>query len=224
MKLGENPKKVFNTGCPSIDIAKEVVEDNSQLFDVFDKYAGSGKKQNLIDGYVVVMQHPVTTEHNDSRRHIDTTLEALSEIKKPVLWFWPNVDAGADGTSKGIRVFRELKDASNFHFFKNMEPNDFLILLKFADCLIGNSSVGIRECAYIGVPVVNIGTRQAGRERAVNVVDCDYIKEQISEAINIQMLHGKYPSDNIYGDGQSGLKIAQLLAEVPLQFDKKITY
>ena len=105
-----------------------------------------------------------------------------------------------------------------------MEPNDFLKLLKHADCLIGNSSVGIRECAYIGVPVVNIGTRQAGRERAVNVIDCDYQKDQILAAINKQMLHGKYPSDNIYGDGQSGTKIAQLLAEVPLQFDKKITY
>lgn len=224
LKLGENPTYVFNTGCPSIDIAKDVLEDSNQLFDVFEKYSGSGKKQNLKDGYVVVMQHPVTTEYNESRQHIETTLEALSEIEKPVLWFWPNVDAGADGTSKGIRVFRELKDASNFHFFKNMEPNDFLKLLKHADCLIGNSSVGIRECAYIGVPVVNIGTRQAGRERAVNVIDCDYNKAQILEAINKQMLHGKYPSDNIYGDGQSGEKIAILLAEAPLQFDKKITY
>jgi len=224
LKLGENPTYVFNTGCPSIDIAKDVLEDSKQLFDVFEKYSGSGKKQNLKDGYVVVMQHPVTTEYNESRQHIETTLEALSEIKKPVLWFWPNVDAGADGTSKGIRVFREVKDASNFHFFKNMEPDDFLTLLKHADCLIGNSSVGIRECAYIGVPVVNIGTRQAGRDRAVNVIDCDYQKDQILAAINKQMLHGKYPADNIYGDGQSGTKIAQLLAEVPLQFDKKITY
>jgi UDP-hydrolysing UDP-N-acetyl-D-glucosamine 2-epimerase len=224
LNLGENPEFVFNTGCPSIDIAKVVLEDNNQLFDVFGKYVGSGKKLSLKDGYVVVMQHPVTTEYNESRRHIDTTLEALSEIDKPILWFWPNVDAGADGTSKGIRVFREVKDASNFHFFKNMEPNDFLKLLKYADCLIGNSSVGIRECAYIGVPVVNIGTRQAGRQRAGNVVDCDYIKEQIFEAINMQMLHGKYPSDNVYGSGKSGSKIAQLLADVPLQFDKKITY
>ncbi len=224
LKLGENPEFVFNTGCPSIDIAKEVLEDSEKLFDVFEKYMGSGKKQNLNHGYVVVMQHPVTTEYNQSRQHIETTLDALSEIKKPVLWFWPNVDAGADGTSKGIRVFRELKDTSNFHFFKNMEPNDFLILLKYADCLVGNSSVGIRECAYIGVPVVNIGSRQTGRERGKNVVDCDYKKEQIINAINQQIVNGKYPLDNIYGDGQSGKKIANLLSEVPIQFDKKISY
>jgi UDP-hydrolysing UDP-N-acetyl-D-glucosamine 2-epimerase len=224
LKLGENPEFVFNTGCPSIDIAKVVLEDSEKLFDVFEKYMGSGKKQNLNQGYVVVMQHPVTTEYNQSRQHIETTLDALSEIKKPVLWFWPNVDAGADGTSKGIRVFRELKDTSNFHFFKNMEPNDFLKLLKHADCLIGNSSVGIRECAYIGVPVVNIGSRQTGRERGKNVVDCDYNKEQIINAINQQIINGKYPLDNIYGDGQSGKKIANLLSEVPLQFDKRISY
>lgn len=224
IKLGENPEMVFNTGCPSIDLAKEVLENPVMDFNLFEKYSGSGRVLDISDGYVVVMQHPVTTEYNESRQHIEITLGALSEIKKPVLWFWPNVDAGADGTSKGIRVFREVKDASNFHFFKNMEPNDFLKLLKYAKCLIGNSSVGIRECAYIGVPVVNIGTRQAGRERSVNVIDCDYDKVQILNAINRQMVHGKYKSDSIYGDGQSGVKIAQLLAEVPFKFDKKIAY
>ena len=224
LKLGENPEFVFNTGCPSIDIAKEVLEDSKQLFDVFDKYMGSGKKLNLNNGYVVVMQHPVTTEYNQSRQHIETTLDALSEIKKPVLWFWPNVDAGADGTSKGIRVFREFKDTSNFHFFKNMESDDFLILLNHANCLVGNSSAGIRECSYLGVPVVNIGTRQAGRERGLNVIDCNYENVEILNAINFQIQKGKYQSDKIYGDGASGYKIADLLANLQLQFDKKITY
>lgn len=224
IRLGENPQFVFNTGCPSIDIAKQVLVRSDDLFNVFEKYSGSGKKLDLRDGYVVVMQHPVTTEYNESRKHIEITIEALTEIKKPILWFWPNVDAGADGTSKGIRVFREVRDTSNFHFFKNMEPDDFLILLKHANCLVGNSSVGIRECAYIGVPVINVGTRQAGRERAMNVIDCDYQKERILQAINKQMMHGRYQSDSIYGKGKSGAKIAQLLAEVPLQFEKKLTY
>jgi UDP-N-acetylglucosamine 2-epimerase len=152
------------------------------------------------------------------------TLEAISQIKKPVLWFWPNVDAGADGTSKGIRVFRETKDFPNFHFFKNMEPKDFITLLNNALCLIGNSSVGIRECAFLGVPVVNIGSRQAGRERGVNVIDCDYSTIEITQAVQNQISRARYPSDNIYGNGKSGEKIAQILAEIPLQFDKKITF
>ncbi len=224
IKLGENPEMVFNTGCPSIDLAAEVLENPSFDFDLFEKYSGSGKKLDLSNGYLVVMQHPVTTEHESSRNHIEITLEALHELNKPILWFWPNVDAGADGTSKGIRVFRETKDASNFHFFKNMKPNDFLRLLKNADCLIGNSSVGIRECAFLGVPVVNIGSRQSGRDRGANVIDVNYDKESIKNAILKQIENGHKHSDTIYGNGTAGEKIANLLAELPLIFDKKLMY
>jgi UDP-hydrolysing UDP-N-acetyl-D-glucosamine 2-epimerase len=224
VKLGENNAFVYNTGCPSIDLAQEVLDNPSFDFDVFEKYGGTGKKLDLSNGYLVVMQHPVTTEHEQSREHIDITLQAIHELNKPILWFWPNVDAGADGTSKGIRVFRETSDASNFHFFKNMEPQDFLRLLKNADCLIGNSSVGIRECAFLGVPVVNIGSRQAGRDRGANVMDVDYNKAQIKEAILTQIKNGHQQKDSIYGDGTAGKKIADLLASVPLQFDKKLMY
>ncbi|MDO3384247.1 UDP-N-acetylglucosamine 2-epimerase, partial [Gilvimarinus sp. SDUM040013] len=105
-------------------------------------------------GYLVVMQHPVTTEYKQSKNDVTTTLEAIQELNIPTFWFWPNVDAGSDGTSSGIRTFRELKKPTNIRFFKNMEPNDFLRLLKNSQCLIGNSSVGIRECSYLGVPVV----------------------------------------------------------------------
>ncbi|MDZ4667971.1 MAG: UDP-N-acetylglucosamine 2-epimerase [bacterium] len=224
VKLGENSEFVFNTGCPSIDLANEVLNNPAFDFDLFEKYGGSGKKLDLSKGYLVVMQHPVTTEHEQSRGHIEITLEALHELNKPILWFWPNVDAGADGTSKGIRVFRETKNSSNFHFFKNMEPNDFLKLLKNSDCLIGNSSVGIRECAFLGVPVVNIGSRQSGRDRGANVIDVNHEKESIKSAILQQIKNGHQQKDSIYGDGKAGEKIANLLAELPLQFDKKLMY
>lgn len=224
IKLGENPEFVFNTGCPSIDLAKEVISNNVVQFDVFKKYTGSGKILNLSNGYLVVMQHPVTTEYNAAREQIEITLNAMSELNLPIMWFWPNVDAGADGTSKGIRVFRETRDASNFHFFKNMEPNDFLLLLKNSKCLIGNSSVGIRECAYLGVPVVNLGTRQSGRKRGLNVIDVDYNKDDIKEAVLRQLKSDFIQSDFIYGDGHAGQKIADLLFSVELKFDKKIAY
>jgi UDP-N-acetylglucosamine 2-epimerase len=103
----------------------------------------------------------------------------VSELNVPTIWFWPNVDAGSDGTPKGIRGFRETRPADNILFFKNMEPYDFLLLLKNARCLIGNSSVGIRESSFMGVPVVNIGSRQSGRERGRNVIDTDYDKKSI---------------------------------------------
>ncbi len=224
VKMGEDETKVYLTGCPSIDLADEILQNPAFTFNPFEKYKGAGQEVDISKGYIVVMQHPVTTEYSQSRTHIEQTLDAAAELNMPVLWFWPNVDAGADGTSKGIRVFREHRDASNFHFFKNMEPNDFLLLLKNSQCLVGNSSVGIRECAYLGIPVVNIGGRQAGRERGKNVIDVDYDKEAIKQAIKTQIANGHYSPDKIYGDGTAGTQIADILAKVPLSIEKILMY
>ncbi len=224
IKMGENPDKVFLTGCPSIDLADNILKNGKLNFDPIQKYRGTGKNIDISKGYLVVMQHPVTTEIEKSRLQIEQTLDAVARLNVPVLWFWPNVDAGSDGTSKGIRVFREHNDASNFHFFKNMEPDDFLALLKNSLCLIGNSSVGIRECAYLGVPVVNIGSRQAGRERGANVLDVDYSSDNIKQAILNQISNGNYNPDRIYGDGDAGKKIAHLLASEKLIYYKKLMY
>ena len=224
VKLGENTEFVFNTGCPSIDLAKEVKENSDKLpFNPYEKYGGVGATPDLSNGYLVVMQHPVTNEYQDSRKHIEATLEAVYQLNRPTLWFWPNVDAGADGTSTGIRAFREQHQLPNVHFFKNMEGKDFLHLLHHADCLIGNSSVGIRECAYLGVPVVNIGTRQNRRDRGSNVVDVTYDVQAIKKAIEERISSSKQIS-NVYGGGDAGEQIAQLLEQLPLQFHKTIMY
>jgi len=224
IQLGENPDMVFITGCPSIDIAQEVAKNEKLTFNPYEKYGGVGSKPNLEDDYVVVMQHPVTNEYQDSRKHIESTLRAIQKIDKPTLWFWPNVDAGADGTSTGIRSFREKYKMDNVHFFKNMEGDDFLNLLHNSLCLIGNSSVGIRECSYLGVPVVNIGSRQNRRDRGNNVVDASYDENDIVAAVNTILKKNIRVTSNIYGDGDSGEKIAKLLKELPLQFHKTITY
>jgi UDP-hydrolysing UDP-N-acetyl-D-glucosamine 2-epimerase len=224
IKLGENPELVFNTGCPSIDLASEIAASKKLSFNPYEKYGGVGAKPDMSNGYLVVMQHPVTNEYQDSRKHIEVTLKAIYKLDKPTLWFWPNVDAGADGTSSGIRAFREQHQLPNVHFFKNMEGVDFLELLKHSDCLIGNSSVGIRECAFLGVPVVNIGSRQNRRDRGGNSIDVDYSQEQIEAAISTAVQRGQTISSAIYGDGKAGIRIADLLTKVPLQFHKTITY
>src|SRR5262249_15596005 len=149
----------------SIDLAVEMLRDPAPDFDLFERYGGVGERLDLSKGYLIVLQHPVTTEYELARQQVTETLRAVEATGLPVLWFWPNVDAGTDGTSNGIRAYRESRRASQFHFFKNMMPEDFLRVLNSAKCLVGNSSVGIRECSYLGVPVVNIGTRQAGRDR-----------------------------------------------------------
>ncbi|MBG6062967.1 UDP-hydrolyzing UDP-N-acetyl-D-glucosamine 2-epimerase [Flavobacterium sp. CG_9.1] len=224
LKLGENPDFVFNTGCPSIDIAAEILKIKTLNFNPYQKYGGVGAEPDLSKGYLVVMQHPVTTEYQDSRKHIEETLLAVSELNLPTLWFWPNVDAGADGTSTGIRSFREKNKLENVHFFKNMEGDDFLVLLHNAIGLIGNSSVGIRECAYLGVPVINIGTRQNRRDRGENVLDVPYNKTEIINAVATIVQNGKADVSSVYGGGKSGNTIAHLLATLPLQFHKTISY
>ena len=224
IRMGEVPETVLNTGCPSIDLAAEVKANPKLDFDVYHRYGGVGAQPDLAGGYLVVMQHPVTTEYEDARRHIEVTLRAIDALGVPTLWFWPNVDAGSDGTSKGIRAYREHHKLPHLHFFKNMEGRDFLRVLTNSQCLIGNSSVGIRECAFLGVPVVNIGSRQNGRERGPNVLDVGYDETDIKQAISQQVQHGTYPASAVYGGGDAGAKIAAELVTMPLTFAKRINY
>jgi UDP-hydrolysing UDP-N-acetyl-D-glucosamine 2-epimerase len=224
IRLGEEPGRVVVTGCPSIDIAAEVAASPALDFDPFMKYGGVGPAADLSRGYLVVMQHPVTTEYDDARQQVEETLYAVKDFGLPVLWFWPNADAGSDGTSKGIRVFREKEQPSNFHLFRNMFPEDFLRLLVHATAIVGNSSVAIRECSFLGVPAVNIGTRQQGRERGANVIDVDHDRAAIGGAIREHVRRGKSAPDHLYGNGRAGARIAECLAEAPLTIEKRLTY
>lgn len=224
IKLGEDPDFVINTGCPSIDLAAQVLENPSLDFNPIEKYGGVGGNFTIDNGYLVVMQHPVTTEYKEARENVLQTLRAIDSLKLPTFWFWPNVDAGADGTSNGIRSYREKHDPEHIHFFKNMEPVDFLKLLANSKCLVGNSSAGLRECSFLGVPVVNIGSRQNRRLRGENVLDVPYSEEAIRNGILEQLANPKNKRSNIYGNGGSGKIIAKLLATANLRFHKTITY
>ena len=223
-RLGEAPETVVVTGCPSIDIAAEVADNPALDFDPFVKYGGVGPHTDLSRGYLVVMQHPVTTEYEEARRQVEETLYAVKDMGRPVLWFWPNVDAGSDGTSKGIRVFREREKPDNLHLFRNMFPEDFLRLLVHSTAIVGNSSVAIRECSFLGVPAVNIGSRQQGRERGANVIDVEHDRAAIASAIREHVTRGRTRPDHLYGDGQAGQRIADCLATVPLTIEKRLTY
>lgn len=225
IKMGEDPSKVFVTGCPSIDIANSVKSSPDLDFNIVEKYGGVGMDLNYsIDGYLVLLQHPHTYESDTAREHITTSLEALEALDIPSLIFWPNVDGGSDGTSKGIRTFREIKKPAKMRFYKNFSPSDFLKVLLNCKCLVGNSSVGIRECSYLGVPVVNVGGRQFKRDRGSNVFDVSHDKAEIISAIEHQINHGRYESEFIYGDGNAGLEIARIIAETELGFQKTIQY
>lgn len=224
VRMGEDPATVHVTTCPSIDLAARLGPSPALDFDPFERYGGVGAPLDLAHGYLVVLQHPVTTEHERARAQAEATLAAVHATGRPTLWFWPNVDAGSDGTSNAIRSFRERVQPGNLHFFKNFAPDDFLRLLANAAVLVGNSSAGIRECSYLGVPTVNIGSRQSGRERGRNVIDVDHDRVEIGGAIAVQLEHGPYPRDELYGDGQAGRRMAELLATIPLRIGKRLTY
>lgn len=222
--MGEPSENIFITGCPSIDLAKDV-KDNYAFMNtkyMYSKYGGVGDKVDIDKDFIIAMQHPVTTEFKDAHHQMQQTLDAVYESKIPALIFWPNVDAGSDSVSKAIRQFREQKKLKNIHFFKNFDPKDFLALLLKSRCLIGNSSVGIRECSYLGVPVVNIGTRQNGRDRGHNVINADYSKQEILKALNTHLKNGKkYPTIELYGDGSAGQRIVQILETTTPSTEKK---
>jgi UDP-N-acetylglucosamine 2-epimerase len=159
-----------------------------------------------------VLQHSVTTEPGHSRWQIEQTLHAIAELRFPTLWFWPNADPGTGGIARGIRAFREQRADLPFYFFKNLDPVHFIQLLRHCACLVGNSSVGIRECSALGIPAVNIGSRQNGRERGPNVLDCPPEQHAIVAAIRRQLAHGPYSPVNLYGNGDAGKRIADQLA------------
>jgi UDP-N-acetylglucosamine 2-epimerase len=166
----------------------------------------------------------VTTEYEEARRQVEETLYAVKDLPVPILWFWPNVDAGSDGTSKGIRMFRERENPQNLHLFRNMFPEDFLRLLLHSTAIVGNSSVAIRECSFLGVPAVNIGSRQNGRERGANVIDVGHDRGAIAAAIREHLCRGRPPADRLYGDGNAGTRIAHCLASSDLSVEKTLTY
>lgn len=224
-KMGEQPASIFVTGCPSIDLARLALENEpSDIAGIAARYTGVGASIDVTKPYMVVMQHPVTTEYNESRQHTEETVEAVNAAGYPTLWFWPNVDAGSDGTSKAIRIARENRQLQQARFYKNMNPLDFLSILINSRGIIGNSSVAIRECSYLGVPAINIGSRQQRRDRGRNVIDVGYDRNEIAAAIEKMWAMKERPRDMVYGDGFAGKRIADVLARAELTIQKMLTY
>ena len=225
LRMGERPDTIHVAGCPSIDVLVE--NDLALPKDIFARNKGVGADLDISKPYVMVMQHPVTTEYGEGLTQIEATLKAVDRIGRQgmqVIWLWPNADAGSDDVAKGLRVFRENNDPDYLHLYRNFSPEDYARLLNNAVCMIGNSSSGLREAAYLGTPSVNIGTRQRGRDRAQNVIDAPHNAEAIYRAIERQVAHGRYPRSLMFGDGSSGKRIADILATATLRLEKSLSY
>ena len=139
---------------------------------------------------------------------------------------WPNPDAGSEFLSKEIRTYRENFSTNDFlHLFTNLPPEIFTKLMCKCACMVGNSSSAIRDGEALGVPAVNIGTRQQGRVRGQNVIDVGYSTTQIVDAVRKQLEVGSYDSKQLYGDGYAGKRISDVLTDIEIKdIQKKITY
>lgn len=221
-RMGEDPATVFWTGCPAIDLVANL--DLEMDGDFFARYKGVGDEIDVRKPYIVVLQHPVTTEYGSGFAQICETLEAVRQLGMQTVWLWPNVDAGSDDVSKGLRMARERGQTAGIHFYRNFSPEDYARLIAKADCLVGNSSSALREGAFLGVPAVNVGTRQQGREHGSNVVHAEYDSRQIFERARSQIERGKYPRDVRFGTGDAGVKIAEILATTTLRIQKRLHY
>ncbi len=225
IKLGEPSELVFKVGCPRIDLVAEILNNlepinSDKLFNL-----GVGDKLDFSKPFILVSQHPVTTEYGNGEDQIESTLKAVKRVNMQAIILWPNADAGSDEISKGIRKWREKGFDTKMHFFKNLPVDTYIKLMKMTSCLVGNSSSGIREGAFIGTPVVNIGSRQSNRERGKNVLDVKSNEDDIFNGINKQIESGEYKKENIYGDGNAGKKIAKILFELKeINVQKCITY
>jgi UDP-hydrolysing UDP-N-acetyl-D-glucosamine 2-epimerase len=224
IRLGEDPAVVHVVGCPRIDLLADIIAKDGGIDDALLEKEGVGGHVDVSKPFLLVSQHPVTTEYGDGERQIDETLTVLLDLQMPTIMLWPNIDAGSEDISRGMRKFRERHNPPHIRFYKNFPVEQYARLMMRAACLVGNSSAPIREGAYLGTPAVNVGTRQSGRERGSNVVDVRHDRAAIAAAVRRQVAHGRYPSEHIYGDGKTGQRIAEILAHSPLRLQKQITY
>lgn len=207
-QMGENPSNIFVTGAPGLD---SIV--NFKDYDL-DKLK---IKYGLEKDFVIILQHPVSLEVDDSKRQISETLNAVSKTDYQVIVVYPNSDAGG-------RAMIEIINEFDFKSYKTIPHDDFIGLLNMASILIGNSSSGIIEAASFNLPVINIGSRQEGREHTTNVIDVDYDENEILKAINKiqskQFQNQLKDIKNPYGDGKASLNIVKNLKKIDFSDDK----
>ena len=217
--LGEHPDYVFDVGSSDVEFA---ALSREPITEIELHTRGSGAQIDVRKPFLIAMQHPVTSEQDTNRAHMEETLDAIRELRLPTLFFLPNRDAGVDTLIASLRRFQETEGArAPVRFMEYLPPGKFLALLRQAACLVGNSSSGIKESSYFGTPVVNIGTRQTGRTRAENVVDASHERGAIAAAVRTQLAHGRYGASSLYHKKDTSKTIARLLSHIPLYTQKR---
>ena len=192
IQMGELAESIFTIGSPDVDIMFS--NDLPNLEEVKKYY------EITFDDYAVVMFHPVTTEAKYMEQYANDFVEVLLNDTHNYVVVFPNNDLGSTAI---IKAYEKLKNNSRFRIFPSLRFEYFLTLLKKSQFIIGNSSAGIREAPYYGLPIINIGTRQQNRSLHADIVNVDYSKESISSALKCIDSHKIIATKNDYGSGNS---------------------
>lgn len=208
-RLGEQEFRIFNTGAPLVD---EIVHGAfTPEHEIRQKYRLSPDEKMIL-----AAQHPVTEEESQAGEQIELTLEALLEVGWPVIFIYPNADAGSEAIRSKLARLKRL----NIRLFRNLPRQDYLGLMRIADVMVGNSSSGVMEAPSFGTPAVNIGRRQKNRPQADNVINVSYHKDEIVAAIYKAVtpaFHARAKaSANPYGDGKASERIVDILKNIPI--------
>jgi UDP-hydrolysing UDP-N-acetyl-D-glucosamine 2-epimerase len=211
IQLGESPERVFNVGAIGIDnikqlqlLSKEQLEDNLEF--------------KLDKPFVLVTYHPVTLENNSAEAQFNELLKAFMGFKDlRIIFTKPNADANGRVIISLIDKFVS-ENISRAIAFTSLGQLRYLSLMQFTTAVVGNSSSGIIEAPSFGIPTVNIGDRQKGRERAESVIDCGYTEDEIKNALN-QALSTDWQKkskgfENVYGDGKTTQRIVENLKNI----------
>ena len=215
IQMGEDPSKVFNTGAPGID--------NIVNLDLLSK----DDLENQLDwkftqACTLFTYHPTTLEDRDLEKDLEVILNVLVDSGIGILFTYANADNGGRVINQKIEAFCKL-DVNKYKVVKNLGQLLYLSAMKYVDLLIGNSSSGIIEAASFYKPVVNIGNRQSGRLKGLNVIDCSIkdLKKSIGLALSDNFIKTCCNQKNVYGDGRSATRIVDELSSQPLSLIKK---
>ncbi|MDC0343250.1 UDP-N-acetylglucosamine 2-epimerase [Alphaproteobacteria bacterium] len=207
IQMGENKKNVYTVGCPYTDILEKIKQKKTK----------SNKLVKLIQGkskYVIFMMHSVTTNINEIKKNLQKLIAAIKNISEDyyIFSFLPNTDPGCN------YIIDNLKKNKKIKIIKNLDSYLFLELMKYSQFMIGNSSSGIREAPTFKTPYICIGSRQNGRERSSNVVDCSYNTQEILKYVKYVTSNRRFQKKlknckNIYGSGNVAKKIFRIIKQ-----------
>jgi GDP/UDP-N,N'-diacetylbacillosamine 2-epimerase (hydrolysing) len=222
VKMGEDPERVYVVGAPGLDYLR-LVEAMEQ------REIASDLDLDLSKPVLLMTQHPVTTEEEAAAEQMRITLEAIKAVGVQTVITYPNADSGGRAMIQVLKAYEALPFV---RIWKTLGQRRYVSLLRYAHAMVGNSSSGIIEAPYFGLPVVNIGTRQQGRQRAENVLDVPHDRDTIEQALRIALTDETFIQQarhctNPYGDGHAGERISEVLAQVPLDrefLQKRLAY